>query len=228
MLPRPTSPIRVALCIGDEALRERVVNMFAHDPIRKVCNFSGSCAGMFAHDPVGNCTLAGVVAAAGAAGADLVLADRPPDTPAPVIAFARAPTGNSAASAWLSDRAYDVRAVVPFDMDATLLGAVIAIVAGGFIVTPHWAKRRARTATGSWAEMPDRAAQSDEIPALTPREREVLALLAEGASNKAIARALSISVHTVKFHVASLSEKLGASGRLEAVAIAIRSGLIMV
>ena len=58
-------------------------------------------------------------------------------------------------------------------------------------------------------------------------EREVLALLAEGASNKGIARALGVSVHTAKFHVASLTEKLGATGRLEAVAIAIRSGLVM-
>jgi DNA-binding CsgD family transcriptional regulator len=56
----------------------------------------------------------------------------------------------------------------------------------------------------------------------------VLALLVEGASNKAIARALGVSVHTAKFHVASLTEKLGAKGRLEAVAIAIRSGLVMV
>ena len=63
---------------------------------------------------------------------------------------------------------------------------------------------------------------------LTPREREVLALLAAGASNKAIALALDLSVHTVKFHVASLIEKLGAGSRLEAVAIAIRTGLIMV
>ena len=64
-------------------------------------------------------------------------------------------------------------------------------------------------------------------PDLTGREREVLALLAEGASNKAIARALSISVRTAKFHVASVTEKLGAGGRQEAVAIAIRSGLLM-
>jgi DNA-binding CsgD family transcriptional regulator len=47
---------------------------------------------------------------------------------------------------------------------------------------------------------------------LTPRELEVLALIAEGASNKAIARNLSISVHTVKFHIASLLDKLDAEG----------------
>lgn len=57
----------------------------------------------------------------------------------------------------------------------------------------------------------------DPEVALTPRELDVLALLAEGASNKAIARTLAISVHTVKFHVASLFDKLDAEGRTEAV-----------
>jgi DNA-binding CsgD family transcriptional regulator len=64
--------------------------------------------------------------------------------------------------------------------------------------------------------------------ALSAREREVLALLAEGASNKEIGRALGLTIHTVKFHVASLTEKLGARSRVEAVAIAIRAGLMMV
>ena len=54
--------------------------------------------------------------------------------------------------------------------------------------------------------------------ALTPRELDVLALIAEGASNKTIARRLKISVHTVKFHIASLLDKLDAQGRAEAVA----------
>ena len=62
--------------------------------------------------------------------------------------------------------------------------------------------------------------------ALTPRELDVLALIAEGASNKAIARKLGISVHTVKFHIASLLDKLDAEGRTEAVALAARIGAI--
>jgi DNA-binding CsgD family transcriptional regulator len=62
--------------------------------------------------------------------------------------------------------------------------------------------------------------------ALTPRELDVLALIAEGASNKAIARQLKISVHTVKFHIASLLDKLDADGRTEAVAQAARMGAI--
>ncbi|QQO15992.1 helix-turn-helix transcriptional regulator [Bradyrhizobium diazoefficiens] len=65
----------------------------------------------------------------------------------------------------------------------------------------------------------------DDI-ALTQRELDVLALMAEGASNKMIARRLSISVHTVKFHVGSLLDKLDATGRTDAVAHAARRGVI--
>ena len=61
---------------------------------------------------------------------------------------------------------------------------------------------------------------------LTARELDVLALLAEGASNKAIARSLGISVHTAKFHVGSLLDKLDATGRTDAVAHAARRGII--
>jgi DNA-binding CsgD family transcriptional regulator len=61
---------------------------------------------------------------------------------------------------------------------------------------------------------------------LTPRELDVLALLAEGASNKTIARRLGISVHTAKFHVGSLLDKLDATGRTDAVAHAARRGVI--
>ena len=70
----------------------------------------------------------------------------------------------------------------------------------------------------------DRPSEPD-LP-LTPRELDVLALIAEGASNKAIARRLGISVHTVKFHIASLFDKLDAEGRTEAVAQAARLGAI--
>lgn len=69
----------------------------------------------------------------------------------------------------------------------------------------------------------------EELPLepLTPRERDVLALVAEGRSNKAIAEALGISDQTVKFHVASITSKLGAANRTEAVRLAVRRGLIV-
>ena len=61
---------------------------------------------------------------------------------------------------------------------------------------------------------------------LTPRELEVLALLAQGLPSKTIANRLHISEHTVKFHVGSILGKLGAASRTEAVTLAIRRGLI--
>jgi DNA-binding NarL/FixJ family response regulator len=74
----------------------------------------------------------------------------------------------------------------------------------------------------------ERALPCDEDGVLlTPREIEVLTALADGASNKAIARRLGISFHTVKFHVASILEKLDADSRTEAVAQAARFGLVM-
>lgn len=62
---------------------------------------------------------------------------------------------------------------------------------------------------------------------LTPREAEVLGLLAEGLSNKLIADRLKVSDHTAKFHVNSILNKLGAETRTEAVVLAARRGLLM-
>ena len=70
------------------------------------------------------------------------------------------------------------------------------------------------------------ATERDAGIALTARELEVLALLAEGASNKLIARRLGISAHTAKYHVASLLEKLDAVSRTDAVAHAARIGVL--
>jgi DNA-binding CsgD family transcriptional regulator len=157
--------------------------------------------------------------------ADVTIADHSTDVAGPVIAVAPA----EEPTAWQGD----VRAVLPADVSATLLGAVITVVAAGLRLEPAHGTAGGAT-TGRWAEGFDPAGEEEEevagerAVALTAREREVLALLAAGASNKAIARALGVSVHTAKFHVASLTEKLGASGRLEAVAIALRTGLIMV
>lgn len=72
-----------------------------------------------------------------------------------------------------------------------------------------------------------KAHDDDElIEALTQREHDVLALLADGLSNRDIAKALAISEHTVKFHLASIFGKLGASTRTEAVHRGLRHGVI--
>jgi DNA-binding NarL/FixJ family response regulator len=74
----------------------------------------------------------------------------------------------------------------------------------------------------------DEADGEGSLPELTLREVEVLQQLITGASNKEIARRLSISIHTAKFHVASIVGKLGASGRTEAVARAMRLARSMI
>ncbi len=73
---------------------------------------------------------------------------------------------------------------------------------------------------------PETSPHAEPDAGLTPRETEVLKMLAEGASNKTIARRLGISVHTANFHVGSLLDKLDATGRTDAVAHAARLGVI--
>ena len=68
---------------------------------------------------------------------------------------------------------------------------------------------------------------SDGPSVLTPRELEILACLGEGLSNKAAARRLGISAHTVKFHLEAVFAKLGATSRTDAVARGLRGGLIV-
>ncbi|HLW12931.1 MAG TPA: helix-turn-helix transcriptional regulator [Casimicrobiaceae bacterium] len=101
---------------------------------------------------------------------------------------------------------------------ADRLSAMLADVAGVRLA------RVDETADVALVDAIDTAASRET--ALTPRELEVLNLLAEGVSNKTIARRLGISIHTAKFHVGSLLDKLDASGRTDAVAHAARLGVI--
>ncbi len=80
---------------------------------------------------------------------------------------------------------------------------------------------------GMWRLLFERRATEPSGVELTPREQEVLGLMAEGLSNKLIAVRLGISEHTAKFHVNSVLEKLGAETRTEAVVRAARGGLLM-
>jgi DNA-binding CsgD family transcriptional regulator len=102
----------------------------------------------------------------------------------------------------------DLPGVLSRDADASQIDAALRAVAAGLIVRSPDA-----TVTGFGAMR-----ETDGQALLTPREIEVLATLAEGMTNKAIARRLDISLHTVKFHVESLFRKLGARTRTEAVA----------
>ena len=95
--------------------------------------------------------------------------------------------------------------------------AIRAVCAGGSLLQPVVAARLLGHVSGGSA------------PAgLTPREREVLGLLAKGLQNKEIAAVLHIGERTAKFHVSALLRKLGAGNRTEAVALAAQQGLITV
>lgn len=109
-----------------------------------------------------------------------------------------------------------IRAVLPRNAPvAEIVAAVQAVAIGFVLLRPEEAERMHVT---------PRAGQGGE--ALTPREVEVLQMVAAGESNKRIAWRLGISEHTAKFHVASILSKLAAGSRAEAVAIGIRRGLI--
>jgi DNA-binding NarL/FixJ family response regulator len=112
-------------------------------------------------------------------------------------------------------------AVVPRDTPADELRTAVVAAAQGFTLVP--APLAARLSPVRAAE--PGAALGELREPLTPREREVLELLTLGLSNRQIAERLGISEHTAKFHVASVSGKLGASSRTEAVSLGVRRGL---
>jgi len=115
-----------------------------------------------------------------------------------------------------------VRGILPTAAIASEIVAAIAAVAAGLTVLHPVAIE---------ALLPTLPAATQPMPVLnqplTPREVEVLTMLAEGLANKAIARRLQISEHTVKFHVGSIFSKLNASSRTEAVTVGARQGLIL-
>jgi DNA-binding NarL/FixJ family response regulator len=95
-----------------------------------------------------------------------------------------------------------------------LVAVLRAVAAGGTLIPPEIAAQLSR------------AVRQPRRDRLTAREREILALLAEGLANRAIAERLGITERTVKFHVAEILARLGASNRAQAVAIAKARGIV--
>ena len=131
----------------------------------------------------------------------------------PVIALL--PDDTYAGEAWSAG----ARGLLLRTADAAKLQAALLAVAQGLV---------ALDPTLTTTVLPTPETESPRLAeALTPREVEVLQLLAEGLPNKAIARRLDISDHTVKFHVNAILSKLGAQSRTDAVVRATRLGLIL-
>jgi two-component system nitrate/nitrite response regulator NarL len=112
-----------------------------------------------------------------------------------------------------------IRGLLPRDVPIDKLAAALqALVEGLMVLEPAFTPIRTLP-RGEGAQPP--------VEALTARELEVLTLVAEGLSNRAIASQLDISEHTVKFHLNAVLSKLGAQSRTEAVVRAMRLGLIL-
>ncbi len=129
------------------------------------------------------------------------------------------------AASWVRDalRA-GARAVLPRDATGDELVAAVEAAAAGFVVLqPNDFDSLLPPAPAR-----PRAASLAPLQSLSPREIEVLRMLAEGLGNKEVAWRLGISEHTVKFHINSIFTKLDASSRTEAVTIGIRQGLILI
>ncbi len=106
--------------------------------------------------------------------------------------------------------------VLSRDVDPARLAAALHAIDQGFTVIDE-----------AWAEQLRPQALLDEpVDKLTPREHDVLELLAEGLSNRELASVLGFSEHTAKFHVQALLNKLGAATRTEAVVRALRLGIL--
>ena len=117
------------------------------------------------------------------------------------------------------------RGILPRSAERNEIVVAIKAVTNGLAVLPRELLPMLLDGGSEADELPD---SNDAVRArLTPRELEVLVAMADGASNKAIARRLGISFHTAKFHVAAILDKLNADSRTEAVTKAAQLGLVM-
>ncbi len=165
-----------------------------------------------------------VAVVAGAADADVVLTETPPADEEPWGDAAVVVLTDEARPDWIREALRSgVRAVLARQAgEAEILAAIAAAAAGLLAVEPQMMEPILNGAAPLHRGVPEPGAEP-----LTPREIEVLRMLAEGDANKTIAWKLGISEHTVKFHVSSIMSKLGAASRTEAVATGIRQGLIL-
>jgi DNA-binding NarL/FixJ family response regulator len=116
-----------------------------------------------------------------------------------------------------------IRAWLPLSSSASQLGAAVVAAANELLVLTE--REASKWFGGATSRHGD---DGFEVEALTPRELQVLRMLADGLGNKEIAGQLHISDHTAKFHVAQILAKLRAATRTEAVAIGMRRGLVPV
>jgi len=116
-----------------------------------------------------------------------------------------------------------LHAILPRESSASEILSAIRVARSGLVLLDPEVAREVASQTRSHSA----ESAPETLEELTPREIEVLRLMAEGFGNKVIASRLGISDHTVKFHISSILAKLGAASRTEAVTLGIRMGLIL-
>lgn len=184
-------------------MAEPAATMQRHAPLR---------VAVIVTDPDSRAKLAARVLALGhvvsdVADADVVLADTDVST-------------SDLPAVFLGGVAADAAGLLRADADDAQLDAALRAVAAGLTVRAPIPESTGRETSFEALE------ESEPATLLTPREIEVLVGLSEGLSNKAVARRLDISQHTVKFHVESIFRKLSVTTRAEAVAKGLRRGWV--
>jgi two-component system, NarL family, response regulator YdfI len=215
------SPHSVAIFSADPVMRRRLEQMLGEEPAVKIVGVSD--------DPSAFLRLIDQYRV------DAVLADSPPrdqlndwQTRHDRTAFVVLLDGNDPEESIEALHA-GAAAIVPRSATRDEIVVAIKAATGGLAVLPRALLPTLLDCALASATFTDDLPGRDEADGarLTPRELEVLAAMAAGASNKAIARRLEISFHTAKFHVAAILAKLDADSRTEAVARAAQLGLVM-
>ena len=207
VLIKASSPIAKA---GLESLLQ------AHSGLRLVEESSGDAQGMAADSPPDVLLVEAITLSDPAARKAMDWASEG----GPVVLLVRNPAAEAVAEALRTG----VKAVLSSGRSGPEIGAAIEAAAAGLVVLDP-------TGLETLWRAPSMVSNGGFEPlaeALTPRELQVLQLLAAGLGNREIASRLEISEHTVKFHVAAIMGKLGAASRTEAVTVGIRHGLIMI
>jgi two-component system, NarL family, response regulator YdfI len=140
-------------------------------------------------------------------------------------------TGFADAASEMREMDSAIRAILPaWASGKEIQASIEAVSAGLMVIHPEVFGEISGEENESATFIPEHSSSEQQdvaIQPLTPRESEILNLLADGLANKEIAWRLKISEHTVKFHITSIFNKLDASTRAEAVAIGARRGLII-
>jgi NarL family two-component system response regulator YdfI len=209
--------VAVAIFSADPALRGSLERLLREEPAVTIVGVADAPAGVLALIAQGN--------------VDAILADAPPRDQlsdwrdrADRTAFVVLVDGNDPEDGIEALQA-GAGAVLPRSASRAEIVAAIKAVTNGLVVLPRELLVTLIGGASLADGLPDGQESADAR--LTPRELEVLAAMADGASNKAIARRLEISFHTAKFHVAAILAKLDADSRTEAVTRAAQLGLVM-